>query len=237
MTDDFQAMINKRRARMKLLRATFDRQKYLFGVSARDPNYSLLLSRNPSSDAPFRVTSFREGRPEGHREYYALDGAGPTRDALAEFAGNDIQLRCRGALTALCTRTRVIGTGNSFEVLVPLSDIDPEGQNYRVIRPDQNNRAFVPFHLGIEPYTTEIIKMPPGFERYDLYRAHEAASKPKELAILMHAFPENHLDALPMFWNESYLTDKQVTVMIDRQGNLVRPVMPRLVAKPSVSLG
>lgn len=219
-------MIDKRRARIKLLRETFDRQKYLFGVSARDPSYSLLLSRNPSSDAPFRVTSFRKGQPEGHREYDALDGAGPTRDALAEFAGNDIQLRQRGALTALCVRTRVIGAGNSFEVLIPLDEIDPAGQTYRVIRPDHGNREFVPFHLGIEPYTSSIIKMPQGFERYDRYREHEKASKALELRILQHAFPESHLTELPFLWDRNYLADKQVTLRIDQQGNLIMPTVP-----------
>jgi hypothetical protein len=49
-------------------------------------------------------------------------------------------------------------------VLIPLAEINPEGQTYRIIR---DGREFVPFHLGIEPYTSQIVKMPPGFERYD----------------------------------------------------------------------
>jgi hypothetical protein len=53
-------------------------------------------------------------------------------------------------LTVLCIRTRAIVTGNSFEVLIPLAEISPEGQTYRVIRSDQGNREFVPFHLGSE---------------------------------------------------------------------------------------
>jgi hypothetical protein len=227
MNDDFQAMIDKRRARIRELREAFDRDGYLRGVSIRNPDYSILLTRNASSDAPYRVTSF-DGRrvPVGHREYDALDGAGPTRDALGEFASQDIRLVPRGSLTALCVRTRVIGTGNSFEVLIPLSEIGDKGQTYRIIRPDQGNREFVPFHLGIAPYVTEIIHMPPGGVRYERYKAHEAASKAKELSIIQHAFPENHLSELPFLWNRDYLADKQITLSIDRQGNLIRPVVP-----------
>jgi hypothetical protein len=234
-SDSFQAMIDKRRAHMKMLHDRFDRDGYLFASSARDPGYSILLTRNPSSDAPFRVTSFDSGVPTGHREYDALDGAGPCRESLAEFASEDMRLRRRGAISALCLRTRVVGTGNSFEVLVPLSEIDPEGQNYRVIRPDHGNCEFVPFHLGIEPYVSEIVCMPPGFERYERFKVHEAASKAKELAILQHAFPESHLAAMPFLWNSGYLADRQVTVRIDREGNLVRPVVPRPVACPAVA--
>jgi hypothetical protein len=139
-------------------------------------------------------------------------------------------------LIALCMRTRVIGTGNSFEVLIPLSEISPEGQTYRIIRPDHGNREYVPFHLGIEPYLSDIIRMSPGFERYEQYKAHEAASKTKELAILQHAFPESHLDALPFLWSADYLADKQVTVRIDREGKLIRPVVRQPVT-PQASLG
>jgi hypothetical protein len=237
VTDDFQALIDKRRARMRQLREAFERQGYLFGVSSRTPSYSILLSKNASSDAPYRVTSFDSKVPTGHREYDALDGAGATRDALAEFASSDIVLRQRGPLTALCTRTRVIGVGNSFEVLIPLSEINPEGQTYRIIRPEQDNREYVPFNLGIETYVSSIINMPPGAERYDRFQAHERAARAKELAILQHSFPESHLDELPMFWNADYLADKQVTVRIDREGNLLRPVVPRPIAKPNASLG
>jgi hypothetical protein len=126
-------------------------------------------------------------------------------------------------LIALCTRTRVIGTGNSFSVLIPLSEIEAKGQNYRIIRPEHDNRAYVPFELGIEPYTSEIIEMPQGFERYARYLAHEKASKAKELSILEHAFPESHLTAVPTLWNDHYLADKQVTIRIDRAGVLVAP--------------
>lgn len=192
MTDSFDAMIAKRRARMKTLRETFDRQGYLLGASSRDPSYSLLLTRNSSSDAPFRVTSFRAGEPLGHREYDRLDGGSPIQNGFQEFASSDIQLRQRGPLTALCTRTRVIGTGNSFEVLIPLSEINPAGQTYRIIRPDQGNREYVPFHLGIEPYVSSIVHMPAGFERYERFQVHERAAKMKELAILQHSFPESH---------------------------------------------
>jgi hypothetical protein len=139
-------------------------------------------------------------------------------------------------LNALCVRTRIIGTGNHFEVFIPLSEIDAEGQTYRIIRPDQNNREFVPFPLGIEPYTTEIIRMAPGGERYERYQTHENASKAKELAILQHAFPESHLDEMPFLWDRNYLADKQVTLHIDQQGNLIRPMARRFSRRPSLAL-
>jgi hypothetical protein len=138
-------------------------------------------------------------------------------------------------LTALATRTRVIGTGNSFEVLIPLSEIDPEGQNYRIIRPDHGNREFVPFHLGIEPYTSSIIHMTPGFERYERYVAHEKAAKVLELRILQRAFPESHLAEVPFLWDRNYLADKQVTLQVDRAGNRLHPgtsASPRVGSTP-----
>jgi hypothetical protein len=161
------------------------------------------LSRTPSAIAIraiaslWRVTSFRAGEPTGHREYDALDGGGPIQRAFQEFASQDFVLTQRSSrqsptpppapkLTALCIRARVVGTGNSFEVLIPLAEINPGGQTYRIIR---DNREYVPFHLGIEPYTSEIIKIPPGFERYERYKAHEKAAKAKELSILQYAFP------------------------------------------------
>jgi hypothetical protein len=90
MTDSFQALINKHKARMALLREAFERDGRLFAVSARDPSYSLLLIRNGSSEAPWRVTSFRGKEPVGHREYNHLEGAGVTQNAFGEFAGEDI---------------------------------------------------------------------------------------------------------------------------------------------------
>lgn len=41
---------------------------------------------------PWRVTSFSDGQPTGHREYPSLDGAGPCLDALSEFANSDIEV-------------------------------------------------------------------------------------------------------------------------------------------------
>jgi hypothetical protein len=92
MTDDFQALIDKYRARMVELRTAFERDGRLHAISARDPDYSILLTRNGSSEAPFRVTSFRGKEPVGHREYDMLDGGGPTQNGLAEFAGDGWQL-------------------------------------------------------------------------------------------------------------------------------------------------
>lgn len=226
MTDEFDAMIQKHRARMKLLRDVFERDGCLLAFSTRNPDYSILLTRNPSSDAPWRVTSFNGREPVGHREYDELDGKSPANSALQEFSSHDLKLIPRHSLTALCIRTRVIGAGNAFEVLIALSEINPEGQTYRIIRPDQGNSEYVPFHLGISPYTSEIIGMAAGGERYERYKAHEAASKAEELAVLQHAFPESHLSELPFLWNRDYLADKKVTLRIDRKGGLLRPVAP-----------
>ena len=99
MTDAFQALIDKHRARMRELREAFDRDGRLLARSARDPDYSILLTRNGSSDAPWRVTSFRGREPVGHREYDMLDGGGPTQNALGEFAGDDMAL-IKGPLSA-----------------------------------------------------------------------------------------------------------------------------------------
>jgi hypothetical protein len=97
MNDDFQALIDKYRARMRLLRETFERQGYLLAASSRDPNYSIILTRNPSSEAPWRVTSFRSGAPIGHREYDALDTGSPVQRAFQEFASDSMVLTSRGS--------------------------------------------------------------------------------------------------------------------------------------------
>lgn len=89
MTDTFQAVIDKHKARMTLLREAFERDDRLYAISSRDPSYSILLTRNASSEAPWRVTSFRGKEPIGHREYDRLDGGAPTQNALGEFAGDD----------------------------------------------------------------------------------------------------------------------------------------------------
>ena len=90
MSDAFQAMIDKHKERIKLLRDVFERDDRLYAVSTRDPSYSILLSRNTGSEAPWRVTSFRgKGEPTGHREYDRLDSGAPTQNALGEFGGDD----------------------------------------------------------------------------------------------------------------------------------------------------
>lgn len=68
MNDKFQSLINKHRARMTLLSATFAQDGYLYATSRRDPSYAILLTKNGSSEAAFRVTSFRDRDPLGHRE-------------------------------------------------------------------------------------------------------------------------------------------------------------------------
>ncbi len=95
MTDSFRALINHYRARMTVLREAFERDGCLLAVSTRDPSYSILLTRNGSSEAAWRVTSFRDGEPVGHREYDILEGGGPTQNGLGEFASEDFVLTPR----------------------------------------------------------------------------------------------------------------------------------------------
>ena len=50
MSDALQAMIDKHKERIKLLRDVFERDDRLYAVSTRDPSYSILLSRNTGSE-------------------------------------------------------------------------------------------------------------------------------------------------------------------------------------------
>jgi hypothetical protein len=102
-------------------------------------------------------------------------------------------------IRALCIRTKMIGDGNTFQILIPLDDINPEGQNYQVIRGSKLNRCYLLFVDGIEPYTSDIMKMPQGFERYDRFRQHERETKIKELALLQRAFPESNLKPMTIW--------------------------------------
>lgn len=95
MTDSFRELIDRYRQRMVVLREAFERDGCLYAVSARNPPYALLLTRNGSSDAPWRVTSFDGDQPVGHREYITLDGGGPTQNGFGEFAGADMVLTPR----------------------------------------------------------------------------------------------------------------------------------------------
>jgi hypothetical protein len=54
-------------------------------------------------------------------------------------------------IRALCVRTRMSGGGNTYQILIPLEDINPQGQTYQVIRGNQY-RPYVLFVDGIEPY-------------------------------------------------------------------------------------
>jgi len=60
---------------MAELRTAFELDGRLHAISARDPDYSILLTPNGSSEAPFRGKE-----PVGHREYDFLDGAGATQN-------------------------------------------------------------------------------------------------------------------------------------------------------------
>jgi len=77
--------------RIALLKETLQRQGYLMAVSQRDSGYSILLSRNLSGPG-WRITSFRDREPIGHREYEVLDGRAPAFNALQEFGGSDWKL-------------------------------------------------------------------------------------------------------------------------------------------------
>jgi hypothetical protein len=95
MTDSFRELIDRYRARMAVLREAFQRDHYLYAISARDPGYSILLARNGSSEARWRVTSFREEEPIGHREYDLLERGSPIQNGFAEFASQDFILTPR----------------------------------------------------------------------------------------------------------------------------------------------
>lgn len=95
MTDAFDAMVEKYRARMRELRETFDLDGRLHAVSSRDPSYSILLTLNSDISSTWRVTSFRGKEAIGHREYDRLEGGGATQNALGEFAGSDMKLVSR----------------------------------------------------------------------------------------------------------------------------------------------
>jgi len=96
VTESFQTILEKYRARMRLLAATLERDGRLHAVSQRDPTYSMLLTRNGSSEATWRVTSFRGREPVGHREHDILQGGSPIQNALGAFVGDDM-LRPRAA--------------------------------------------------------------------------------------------------------------------------------------------
>lgn len=100
-SESFEQIITKHRARIADVRHAFERDGRVHGISKRDPSYSLLLSRNSSSDAPWRVTSFRAGEPVGHREYDRVEGGGPTQNAFQEFSSDDIRLIPRVTMSQL----------------------------------------------------------------------------------------------------------------------------------------
>ena len=95
MTNSLQALIDKFQGPHSAPAPGIERDDSLYAVSARDPSYSLLLTRNGSSEAPWRVTSFRGKEPVGRREYDVLEGRGPTQNALQEFATEDMQVSRR----------------------------------------------------------------------------------------------------------------------------------------------
>ena len=73
---DFQSMIDAYRARMETLAKIFEQDGCVRATSARDPSYSILVTRNSDPTSAFRVTSFRNREPIGHREYGRLTGGG-----------------------------------------------------------------------------------------------------------------------------------------------------------------
>ena len=53
-TDAFQAMIDKHRARMSMLKDALEHDGRLLAQSSRDPSYSILLTRSPDNDVGWR---------------------------------------------------------------------------------------------------------------------------------------------------------------------------------------
>ena len=118
----------------------------------------------------------------------------------------------------------MIGGGNHFDVLIPLADIDPEGQTYRVIRNTEFDKPFVLFVDGIEPYTTVIKRMPVGWDRWDAFKAHEAVARVKAADLLRTAFPDSNINAdSSIVWDDQSLPDCEVVLKITPQGVLAQP--------------
>jgi hypothetical protein len=88
MPDTFQALIDKHRARMQELRDVLDIDGTIQAVNVSDPAYSIVLTKNSDPSSAWRVTSFRNAIPVGHREYDHLESASPINSALQEFAGD-----------------------------------------------------------------------------------------------------------------------------------------------------
>ena len=82
---NFEAFIKAFHERDNALAAAAERAGFLRASSASDPGYQILLTRG--TESAWRVTSFRDGVPTGHREYDRLAGGGPTQNAVAEFVG------------------------------------------------------------------------------------------------------------------------------------------------------
>lgn len=93
--DAFDQMAARFEARMALLRQTHAEQGYLYAEHATDIGYAILLTPDASGECPWRVTSFRNGEPIGHRQYDVLEGRGPAFNALQEFAGTSWLVRPR----------------------------------------------------------------------------------------------------------------------------------------------
>jgi hypothetical protein len=118
----------------------------------------------------------------------------------------------------------MIGGGNHFDVLIPLADIDPEGQNYQVIRGTEFDNPYVLFVTGIEPYTTVIKYMPVGFDRWDAYKAHESIARAKAADLLRTAFPESNINReSSIVWDDQSLPTCEVVLRITPAGVLARP--------------
>jgi hypothetical protein len=92
VTDQQRALIDKYRQRMAMLHLAVARDGYLYAISRRDETYAIFLSPNGSSSAPWRLTSFRNGEPVGHREYNMLEGGSPIQNAYQEFSGDEFRL-------------------------------------------------------------------------------------------------------------------------------------------------
>ena len=85
---EFKERVGLYRARQHRLALVVARDGRLRAVSRLNPSNTQLLCRDMSGESVWRVTSFVNGQPVGHRAYDQLTGGMPCQNALAEFASD-----------------------------------------------------------------------------------------------------------------------------------------------------
>lgn len=94
------------------------------------------------------------------------------------------------ALPALVTRTKMATLGHHYvyRVYVPVDAIPPHARAYTShVTVRGSNRYATVAQATVSP---DHCGMPPGFERYDHWLAHERSTRPTVLATIVAAFPE-----------------------------------------------